>query len=84
MDKKDTMVIIRLDKAASICADNSGLPHLCIDDLRVIQITGDLEGLGIRAGTRMSLVGQLSRSFLPWHYTPVVFRVERVPTRMRT
>lgn len=77
LDKRDTILVLRLDTAIKMCAGAPGT-DAHTSGVREIQLTGHVDDIRSRLNTIVTVRGELLRAELAWHYTPIVFRVEEV------
>jgi hypothetical protein len=78
LDKRDTILVLRLDTAINVCAGAFGTDARTTNGVREIQLTGHVDDIRSRLNTTVTVRGELLRAELAWHYTPIVFHVEEV------
>jgi hypothetical protein len=81
-DRRDTIIVLHLDAPLVVCADSTINSASCeFRNLREVQLTGRIQGLESLVATKLTVRGVLLRAELPWHYTPVVLRIDNVLNR---
>ena len=78
-DRKGTIIVLHTELPLILCDDSTGdMGSGKFRNLRDVQLTGRVAGLQSRVPTTVVVRGTLLRAELPWHYTPVVLRVEEL------
>lgn len=79
-DKRDTILVLRLDEPISACPDTALKPRSSkVSVVADVQLTGHVDPNRMPVEGRVTVYGTVQRAELAWHYMPVIMRVDSIP-----